>query len=165
MERGESLATRMATGIAIAGGAAMMLVAISIVIGVATRALFNVPLLSVSDTTGLNLAVAIACFFPLGLAGGHLVAIRFLGQALGTRAGARLEVFAALCTLFIFTLIAWQFFRLTLDFTANKLGTTVLQFPQYPWWWVVSLIIIVCIPVQLVVVATTARKMRRVGAQ
>jgi TRAP-type C4-dicarboxylate transport system permease small subunit len=142
-----------ATGVSLVGAVAMMVVACAIVVDVLMRWLFNSPILGVDDLSQYNLAVIVCSFFPVCLVGGHFVTVRFLGRALGTRGALWLEVFGNLCTLFIFVLFAWQFFRFTLyDVTLTGLATVVLEVPQAPWWWVVTALIWLCVPVQIVVV-------------
>ena len=145
---------RWTNWIALVGALGIMLLASAVVVDVFMRVVFNAPILGVDDLAKLILAVIVSAFFPIGLAGGHFVTIRFFGKALGSRGGCWLEVAGGLGTLFVFALLAWQFFRFTLfDVTLTGLGTVVLELPQAPWWWVVTLIIIACVPIQLIVVA------------
>jgi TRAP-type mannitol/chloroaromatic compound transport system permease small subunit len=149
----QRLVGRWANWIALVGAGGIMLLASAVVVDVFMRVAFNAPILGVDDLSKLILAVIVSAFFPVGLAGGHFVTIRFLGKALGSKGGAWLEVAGGLGTLFVFVLLAWQFFRFTLfDVTLTGLGTVVLELPQAPWWWVVTVIIMACVPVQLVVV-------------
>ena len=134
------------------GAVAIMMVAVAIVGDVLARWLFNSPILGVDDLSQFNLAVIVTSFFPMCLVGGNNITIRFLGKALGTRASLWLEVLGNSVTLFIFVLLAWQFFRFTLyDVTYTGLATVVLQIPQAPWWWIATAIIWLCVPLQTVV--------------
>ena len=144
---------RWTNWIALLGAGGIMLLAGAVVVDVFMRVVFNAPILGVDDLAKLILAVIVSSFFPIGLAGSHFVTIRFLGKALGSRGGSWLEVGGGRGTLFVFALLAWQFFRFPLfDVTLTGLGTVVLELPQAPWWWAVTLIIMACVPVQLVVV-------------
>jgi len=137
---------------ALIGAVAIMIVAVTICADVLLRWLFNAPILGVDDLGQFNLAVIVSCFFPMCLVGGHNITVRFLGKSLGTRASLWLEVFGHVCTLLIFVLFAWQFFRFTLyDVTLTGLSTTVLQVPQAPWWWVSTALMWVCVPLQAIV--------------
>ena len=115
------------------------------------RWLFNAPILGVDDLSIYILAVVVSSFFPAGLAGEKFVTIRFLGKALGPKSALWLEVFGALCTLAVFTLIAWKVFFYAADITRTGQATIVLQLPQAPWWWIVTVIFAFCIPVQVIV--------------
>jgi TRAP-type C4-dicarboxylate transport system permease small subunit len=146
------LLSRWTNWIALVGAGGIMLLACAVVVDVVMRVVFNAPILGVDDLGKLILALIVSSFFPVGLAGGHFVTIRFLGKFLGSRGGSWLEVCGGIGTLFVFTLLAWQFFRFTLfDVTLTGLGTVVLELPQAPWWWAVTLIIIACVPIQCIV--------------
>lgn len=138
--------------IALVGGVGIMLIAAAVTADVLMRWIFNSPIMGVDDLNIFMLAVVVSSFFPVGLVGGHFVTIRFLGKALGARGACWLEVAGGTGTLFIFVLLAWQFFRFTLyDVTLTGLATTVLELPQAPWWWVVTTIILICVPLQAAV--------------
>ena len=143
---------RWTNWIALVGAVGILLLASAVVVDVIVRVLFNSPILGVDDLAKLILALIVSSFFPVCLVGGHFVTIRFLGKFLGAKGGSWLEVAGGLGTLFVFCLLAWQFFRFTLfDVTLTGLGTVVLELPQAPWWWAVTVIIIACVPVQFIV--------------
>ena len=152
------------TRLAFIGAVAIMIVAVAICGDVLMRWLFNSPILGVEDVQEFNLAVIVSSFFPVCLAGGHNITVRFLGHALGTRRGLWLEVLGHSFTLFVFCLFAWQFFRFTLDdVTRTGLATVVLEVPQAPWWWIVTAIMALCVPIQvMVVVESVLRAVRGV---
>lgn len=104
-----------------------------------------------SDYAQVAYAIVIASCFPSVLLRCNNITIRFLGRALGHRASNWLETFASLLTLIFFSLIVWQFFRLTLDYQANGRTTQTIEMPLAPWWWITSFIMALCIPVQLYV--------------
>ncbi len=143
-----------ANWIALIGALAILAMAGAVVVDVLMRWIFNAPILGVDDFAAFNLAVIVASFFPLCLVGGHFVTIRFVGKALGVARALWLEAFGGLMTLFVFLLLAWQFFRFTLyDVTLTGLATPVLEIPQAPWWWVVTTIVVLCVPIQVYVLA------------
>ncbi|MEE2760661.1 MAG: TRAP transporter small permease subunit [Pseudomonadota bacterium] len=143
---------RWTNWIALVGAVGILVLASAVVVDVLVRVLFNSPILGVDDLAKLILALIVSSFFPVCLVGGHFVTIRFLGKFLGAKGGSWLEVAGGLGTLFVFCLLAWQFFRFTLfDVTLTGLGTVVLELPQAPWWWAVTVIIIACVPVQFIV--------------
>lgn len=101
-----------------------------------------------SDIGEVLFALVIATCFPAGLLKGHNITIRFLGSAVGGRGNQWLETFGSLATLFFFTMLASQFFLLTLDWQINSRTTETLEFPIAPWWWLTTAIISLCVPVQ-----------------
>ena len=141
------------TWIAFVGAIGIMLVATAILIDVLMRWLFNAPILGVDDLSKYILAVVISSFFPLGLAKGHFVTIRFLGRALGLKSTLWLELVGAVGTLVFFVLLAWQMLRFSAQATQTGLATVVLEFPVAPWWWFVTAILFACIAVQAVILA------------
>lgn len=140
------------TAIALIGAGGVLVVAAAVVGDVLMRWLFNAPILSVDDLGRFVMAVVVSSFFPAGLARGQFVTIRFLGRALGVRAGLWLEFFGSLATFVVFALFAWRIFGYALEVTRSGLATTVLELPQAPWWWMVALIFALCVPIQAVVV-------------
>lgn len=151
-----------ANWIALIGAVAIMAMAGAVVVDVLMRWVFSAPILGVDDLGRYNLAVIVVSFFPVCLVGGHFVTIRFVGRALGSKRALWLEVVGGTATLFIFALLAWQFFRFTLyDVTLTGLDTPVLEIPQAPWWWVVTIIIVLCVPIQIVVLAEAVLRAMR----
>ncbi len=92
--------------------------------------------------------MVIASCFPAVLLRCNNITIRFLGRFLGRAGHNWLETFGSFLTLIFFSLIVWQFFRLTMDYQANGRTTDTIEMPLAPWWWVISIIMALCIPVQ-----------------
>ncbi len=107
-----------------------------------------------SDYAQVSYPIVIASCFPALLLRGRNVTIRFLGRALGIRAGAWLETFGSLLTLIFFALVVWQFVLLTADFQANHRTTPTIEMPLAPWWWVTTALMALTLPVQAYVFAT-----------
>lgn len=105
-----------------------------------------------SDLGEVIYAVVIASCFPAGLLQGHNITIRFLGKAVGRRGSAWLELFGSSFTLLFFSLLVWQFVRLTLDYQANERVTGTIEMTIVPWWWLTTFVISICLPVQVLVV-------------
>ena len=137
--------------VAMIGATGILVVSITILLDILLRVIFNSPLEGLGDITKFTFAVVIASFYPVGLVAGHNVTIRFLGKALGERAGLWLEVFGAIITFTVVILLAWKVFGFTAIVTRDGLATLTLELPQAPWWWGVSGIFILCMPVQLFV--------------
>jgi len=143
--------------IAFVGACGILVIALIVVLDVLMRWLFNAPIFGVDDLCIYILAVAVSSFFPLGLAKGHFVTVRILGQALGDRYARWLEVFGAICTICFFVLLVWRLFFYSIMVTRSGLATVVLQFRQAPWWWTVTAIMLICIPVQIFVLINRFR--------
>ena len=140
------------TAVALFGAAGILVVALAVVIDVLMRWLFNSPILSVDDLGKFVMAVVVSTFFPAGLAHGQFVTIRFLGRALGVRAGLWLELFGSFATLVVFAIFAWRITGYAVNVSSTGLATSVLEYPQAPWWWMVAASFIICVPIQVVVV-------------
>lgn len=99
--------------------------------------------------------IVIATCFPAALLRGTNVSVTMLGTALGRRAGAWLEAFAAIVTLVFFAILVWQFVKFTgsLGGRTSRTGVLTLQ----PFWWVATAITALCLPVQLWVTAVRIR--------
>jgi TRAP-type C4-dicarboxylate transport system permease small subunit len=134
--------------IALLGAFGIIAIAALVVLDVLMRWIFNAPIFGVDDICVYVLAVAISSFFPLGLAKGQFVTVRFLGTALGVRFALWFEVLGAVCTLGVFALFAWRLLFYSIDVTRSGLATVVLEFRQAPWWWTVTAIMMFCILVQ-----------------
>lgn len=141
------------TWVAFVGAVGILVIAAAIALDVLMRWLFNAPILGVDDLSKFILAVVISSFFPVGLAKGHFVTIRFLGKALGPRSTLWLEVLGAVGTLAVFVFFTWRLFLYAAETTRTGLATVVLEFPVAPWWWFVTIVMVVCVVVQLVVLA------------
>lgn len=116
-----------------------------------------------SDYTQVAYGIVIASCFPAVLLRCNNITIRFLGRALGRVGQNWLEVFGSLLTLIFFSLIVWQFFRLTLDYQASGRTTQTIEMPFAPWWWLISVIMALCVPVQAYVFFVNLRTTLRGG--
>lgn len=117
-----------------------------------------------SDYAQVAYGVVIASCFPAVLLRCNNITIRFLGRFLGRAGHNWLETFGSFLTLVFFSLIVWQFFRLTMDYQVNHRTTDTIEMPLAPWWWVISVIMALCVPVQAYVFATNLRTTLTGGA-
>ena len=140
-----------------AGAAGVVVTSLLVVADVVMRAAFSAPITGATDVVIYTFAVVVASFFPVGLACGHNVTIRFLGKALGSRWHPWIELFAASVTMIIVVLLAWETSAFTLDATRSRLTTLTVGLPQAPWWWMVSAVFIACVPVQAVILFEAAQ--------
>ena len=135
--------------VALAGFSGLVVIgALTMLDGLARQ--FGLPRLpGFGDITQMFFAIIIASCFPAGLLHNQNIAVTFLGKALGPRANAWLEVFAALVTLAVFALLAYQFFLMSIDYQETGRVTPTILIPVAPWWWVATAVIALCLPVQI----------------
>lgn len=99
-------------------------------------------------------AVLIASCFPIGLLRNQNITITFLGKALGPRAAAALNLFAAIATLAGFALIAWALAERAGGLGARTTRTGYMMVA--PWAWAAASILAAAVLVQVWVVAARA---------
>lgn len=122
-----------------------------VIADVLLRWLLSAPIDGVAEISKLLVAVVIASFFPLSLAGRQHIAIDLLGSRLPAGLRRAVEGFAAGVTLVVVALVAWRLILYT-DETARSGETTwVLGWPVAPWWVAVAGLIALCVPVQAIV--------------
>ena len=146
----EKISSMITRGIALIGLALLLVLASATVLDVLMRWLFNSPIVQLSDTYSLFMAMILASCFPLCIYNRGNVTIRFLGNILGSRVKNILDAFGNLVTLIIFALMAWQFWLYTDQLILDGESTWVLNLPVSPWWRVVTILIIICTPVTFV---------------
>lgn len=147
VEKGISMLTR---SISLVGLALLLLLALGTVLDVLLRWLFNSPIVGLSDTYSLFMAMVLASCFPLCIYNRGNVTIRFIGNLLGTRGKNILDAFGNLVTLAVFAMLAWQLWLHTDQIARDGETTWVLSWPVSPWWRVVTVLIIICTPVAFV---------------
>jgi TRAP-type C4-dicarboxylate transport system permease small subunit len=144
IEKGIAILTR---GIALIGLVLLLILASATVLDVLLRWLFNKPIVQLSDTYALFMALIIAACFPLCIYYRGNVTIRFMGNAMGPRVKNIFDAFGNLITMIVFALMAWQFWLYTDQITLDGETTWVLSWPAAPWWRAVTILIIICVPV------------------
>src|SRR3954453_16773667 len=97
------------------------------------RWLANRPIEGVRDLGGLAIAVAIACFPPVGLVERSNIVIR-LGATLNPLLGRVLDALASLLVCAILAAMAWQFWIYADKMARARETTFVLQIPVAPFW-------------------------------
>jgi C4-dicarboxylate transporter DctQ subunit len=138
-------------GGALAGVALAILLAnvALIAFDVLMRWLFRSPQSWVSDLAQLSYPVAIACCMPAALESGHMIAIRFLGEALGPRAARGLDLFGQSALIAVLALFAWKMVgRAASDWRAG-FKTSTIDLPVAPTWMLVAGLLILCTLIQL----------------
>ncbi len=144
--------------VALIGLIGLLFLAAITVAEVMIRWLFNYGVAGVADVSSLVISVSLASGFGLVCARNRHISVRFLGEALGSRACSVLDAFGALITLVVFSVVTWQMGRYALELVALKETTWVLLWPKAPWFMVVTLLLALTIPSQLLVFLTEVRK-------
>jgi hypothetical protein len=102
--------------------------------------------------------LVIASCFPAGLWRQSNVSVRVLGTLLGAKANACFESLAAWVTLAFFTVLAWQFVLMTIDYGTAGRSTGTVGMMLAPWWWGTTVIMLLCLPVQALVCLRWTRR-------
>jgi len=150
-----------ATWIAMLGGLAILLIAISIVVDVTSRAVLNLPIRGVTDLNKYNYAIAISAFFPLCLARRKFLTVRSLGTSWSPRACAVLDSIGDIAVFLTFVVLAWQFIKHALMVTQSGMSSFLLNVPQAPWWWITTATLCGCVVIQAVLTVDGLRNIFR----
>ena len=102
----------------------------------------------VADIGSMTYPVALACCIPAALESGHMIAIRFLGQALGQRPTAVLDAIGSVLLSALMTLLAWKTTERAIDDWSAGYSTANVALPLAPTWGVVSMLLVVAALVQ-----------------
>jgi TRAP-type C4-dicarboxylate transport system permease small subunit len=140
---------------AVIGFTGLVIIAFMTLIDVSMRYLGFPRIPGLHDIEEIAYAVVIASCFPAGLKKGNAVTVRVLGKLLGPRAHSWLDVIGSLFMLIFFTLVAWQFVVLAIDYSSNGRTTSTLEWPVGPIWVMVSLVVMTCVGVQAWVLCDT----------
>lgn len=138
--------------VAVIGFTGLVVIGLMTMVDAVSRHLLLPRIPGFGDFGDVFFALVIASCFPAGLLHNQNVAVTFLGDALGARARALLNFLAALITLVVFALIAYQIVLMTIDYQETGRVTATILMPIAPWWWVTAAILATCLPVQLWVV-------------
>lgn len=102
----------------------------------------------VSDIGSMTYPVALACCIPAALESGHMIAIRFLGQAMGPRLTAVLDFIGSVLLSALMALFAWKTSERAMDDWNAGYATANVSLPLAPTWGVVSVLLVVAALVQ-----------------
>ena len=148
IQSSKSLLDRVTRWVAVMGFTALVLIGVLTMTDAILRHL-NLPRIpGFGDVGEVAFAIVVACCFPAVLMHNQNISITFLGAALGKRANAILNAFAAIITFGVFALIAWQFFEMTAELQANGRVTSTIEMPVAPWWWITTFVFVLTVPVQ-----------------
>ena len=138
-------------GSVLAGVALAILLAnvLLIAFDVLMRWVFRSPQSWVSDLAQLSYPVAIACCIPAALESGHMIAIRFLGEALGPRIARVLDLIGQTALVAVLGLFAWKMVGRAASDWSTGFKTSTIDLPVAPTWMVVAALLILCTLIQL----------------
>jgi len=142
---------------AIIGFTGLVIIAFMTLIDVTMRYLGFPRIPGLHDIEEVAYAIVIASCFPAGLRKSNAVTVRVLGKLLGPRAHSWLDVIGAFFMLTFFTLLAWQFAVLAVDYSANGRTTSTLEWSVGPIWTLATLLMIACVGVQAWMLGATIR--------
>lgn len=151
-------ATRL---LALVGLAALLVIAIATLVDVGARWLFSSPIAGVYDLSTLFIAVAMAACFPAALAERRSIRVEFLAGAMPVRLRLFFDVVAHAMTLAFFALLGWQLAVYTGELARDGETSFILQVPIAPWWVATTALFLLCVPVQVLVLATAIRNLAR----
>jgi TRAP-type C4-dicarboxylate transport system permease small subunit len=147
LERIALLATR---ALSVVGLTALMSLAAMTIADGLMRWIANQPIEGVRDLSGLAIALAIACCFPVVMIEKGNVTIRLAGTV-SPSLGRVLEVLAAALVCGVIAALAWQIWLYAAKMAHARETTFVLQIPIAPFWFGVSVIFGCAVLVQLIV--------------
>lgn len=156
----ERIIDRTVDTIATLGFLGLVFIAFLTMVDVVLRYLNLARFEGLHDLTEVAFGLVIATCFPAGLKKGNAVTVRMLGQALGPRSHAWLDVFGGMLMWFFFVLCAWQFWARAVLFQAAGRTTSTLEWPTAPVWWLVAALMAACVFVQSWVVFESLKAAR-----
>ena len=138
------------TGATLAGVALLILLAnvALIFVDVLARWLLRSPQSWVADIGQISYPVAIACCFPAALESGHMISIRFLGEAVGPRRARWLDLLGQLALLALLVLFSWKLFARAQSEWSGGFRTANIALPVGPTWFIVAALLALCVLVQ-----------------
>lgn len=148
----------LAAGIGLVG---LLLLGVVTMADVALRWFFSAPIYGMSDLVELVTPAIVASCLPAAFAARQNITIRFLGRALGARAGQAVELAGQTVALVIVALIVWEIGKYTANMIRFNQVTWLLKIPVWPTWVLTTVLLAACLPIQLLVVWETLRDLYR----
>lgn len=136
--------------LAVVGLIALMSLAVMTLADGLMRWLANRPIEGVRDLSGLAIALAIACCFPVVMIERGNITIR-LAEKVSSTFSHVLEFFAAALVCVVTGALSWQIWLYAAKMARARETTFVLQIPVAPFWYGVSIVIACAVLVQLIV--------------
>lgn len=148
----------LAAGVGLVG---LLLLGVVTMADVALRWFFSSPIYGMSDLVELVTPAIVASCLPAAFAARQNITIRFLGRALGARAGQAVELVGQAVALLIVTLIVWEISKYTANMIRFNQVTWLLKVPVWPTWVLTTVLLAACLPIQLLVVWETLSDLLR----
>jgi TRAP-type C4-dicarboxylate transport system permease small subunit len=123
-----------------------------------SRHLFSQPIDTVGDLGPLVVALSVSCCFPQALLERRNIVIKMTDKLLGKTTNHVLDVAAALLTLIVIALYAWQFRSFAASLARAHEVTVMLRLPVSPFWYVVDANLWLAVVAQAVVTARVLEK-------
>lgn len=136
--------------LAVVGLTALMSLAVMTLADGLMRWIVNRPIEGVRDLSGLAIALAIACCFPVVMIERGNITIR-LAEKVSPTFSRVLEFLAAALVCVITAALSWQIWLYAAKMARARETTFVLQIPIAPFWYGVSIIFACAVLVQLIV--------------
>jgi TRAP-type C4-dicarboxylate transport system permease small subunit len=136
-------------GLAMAGMGILLLNVLLVAYDVLLRWLAGSPQSWVADIGAMTYPLALACCVPAALESGHMIAIRFLGDAIGPRTSEVLDLGGSLLLSLMLALIAWKMTQRAVDDWSAGYRTANIALPMAPTWAAVAALLAVGALVQL----------------
>jgi TRAP-type transport system small permease protein len=132
-----------------------------------SRGLLSQPIDTVGDLGPLVVALAVSSCFPQALLERRNIVIRMTETIFSVPVNRALDVAAALLTLIVMILFAWQFRAYAAILARGHEVTSMLRLPVAPFWYVVDVNLWLCAAGQAIVTARCieqlSQSLRRAG--
>lgn len=157
--------SRIGRGLALAALALMLMNVLLVAFDVVLRWTARMPQSWVADIAAMTYPLALACCIPAALESGHMIAIRFLGEAIGPRTTRFLDFIGSVLLALLLALFAWKVIGRSVDDWSAGYKTTNIGLPLAPTWAGVAALLVVAALVQLRLTWRAWRELLEVSAR
>jgi tripartite ATP-independent transporter DctM subunit len=158
-----ALSVKIGQRIASIGVLGILCIAFLTVIDVTLRGTIGKPILGLNEITGLLVAVAIAGCLPAGVARRVTLTIDLIGDAVPESTARVLRAFGSAMLLLFFVLLTWRVGVVAKELADTREVTTILGWQASPFVWVVTVLLAICVPMQLMVLASDCAQVAKVN--
>ena len=134
---------------AMAGMSLLLLNVLLVAFDVLLRWVARSPQSWVADIGSLTYPIALACCIPAALESGHMIAIRFLGQAIGPRTTRALDFVGSVLLSLMLVVVAWKMSQRAVDDWGAGYQTANIALPLAHTWAIVAGLLALAALVQL----------------
>lgn len=135
----EAWAHRLADGLAGAGIAGLMLLALLTTADVTLRYSIAAPIRGLADILPLAGAISLAACMPYTVSARSHIRVDLLGQKLFPRARHALDTAGQLLTIAFFAVMTWRFVLFSLEMYDTGETMPLLKWTIWPWWVMVTI--------------------------